>query len=40
MAAAFQFRGQRMSWNHVAAGPPGSEHEIHVVSDSPLHFTT
>ena len=37
---AVELRGQRMRRHHVAAGAPGSEHEVHVVSLSPLHFTT
>ena len=40
VAAALQFGGKRMGRDHMAAGSSGSENEIHVVSDSPLHFTT
>ena len=40
MAAAFQFRRERVGRDHVAAGPSGSECEIHAVRLSPLHFTT
>ena len=40
VTAAFQFRGQRMSWNHVSAGAASGQNEVHVVRLSPLHFTT
>jgi hypothetical protein len=29
-----------MGRDHMAAGPTGSENEIHAVRLSPLHFTT
>ena len=38
--AALELRRERMGRDHVAAGSPGSEHEVHVVRLSPLHFTT
>jgi hypothetical protein len=40
MPAALKLRRERMGRYHMATGPTGSENEIHVVSDSPLHFTT
>jgi hypothetical protein len=40
VAAPLELRGQRVRRDHVAAGASGSEHEIHVVRFSPLHFTT
>ena len=40
VTAAPKLRGQRMGRNHVPAGAPGGQDEIHAVSDSPLHFTT
>src|SRR5437879_744605 len=40
VAAALELRRERMGRDHMATGSPGSESEIHVVSDSPLHFTT
>jgi len=40
VATALQLRGERVGRDHVAAGPSGSEDEIHAVRLSPLHFTT
>ena len=38
--ARLQFGGERVGRDHMSAGPAGGQDEVHVVSDSPLHFTT
>ena len=40
VAARHQLRGERVGRDHMAAGSPGCESEIHPGRQSPLHFTT
>ncbi len=40
VTAGLELGAKRMGRDHVAAGPTGSEHEVHSGTQSPLHFTT
>ena len=40
VAAAPEFRRERMGRDHVSAGSSSGQDEVHVVKLSPLHFTT
>ena len=40
MAARLEFGGERMRRDHMSAGAPGSENDIHRAKLSPPHLTT